>query len=66
MERSSLMLVPSLSPPNYEVSATGNLIEVRYLYAYKGGSLYQPTCLGIRKDLEEKDAIIAQLKYKAE
>lgn len=53
-------------PPNYEVPATGDLIEVRYLYAYKGGSLYQPTYLGIRKDLEEKDAEISQLEYKAE
>lgn len=53
-------------PPNHEVPATGDLIEVRYLYAYKGGSLYQPTYLGIRKDLEEKDAVISQLEYKAE
>lgn len=53
-------------PPNHEVPSTGELVEVRYLYAYKGGSLYQPTYLGVRKDLEDADASITQLEYKSE
>ena len=53
-------------PPNFEVPSVGELVEVRYLYAYKGGSLYQPTYLGVRTDLDDADASIAQLEYKAE
>jgi bifunctional non-homologous end joining protein LigD len=39
-------------PPNHEVPKKGDLVEVRYLYAYKGGSLYQPTYLGVRDDVD--------------
>lgn len=52
-------------PPNKDVPDIGDLIEVRYLYAYKGGSVYQPTYLGKRDDLYLEDAIVSQLIYKA-
>jgi bifunctional non-homologous end joining protein LigD len=52
-------------PPNHNVPNAGELVEVRYLYAYRGGSLYQPTYLGVRKDLDENEAVISQLEYKA-
>ena len=51
---------------NKEIPKERDIIEVRYLYAYKGGSLYQPTFLMIRTDLDEKDCVITQLKYKPE
>ena len=53
-------------PPNKEMPPLHAYIEVRYLYAYKGGSLYQPTYLGVRNDVGIKDCPIAQLKYKRE
>ncbi len=53
-------------PPNKALPAAGTLVEIRYLYAYKGGSLYQATYLGERDDLEVGDCILGQLKYKAE
>lgn len=53
-------------PPNVEIPETNDIIEVRYLYAYKGGSLYQPTYLGKRTDADEQDCMISQLKYKVE
>jgi bifunctional non-homologous end joining protein LigD len=53
-------------PPNKEIPAVGQLVEVRYLYAYKGGSLYQPTYLQERTDLDDEDASIDQLEYKQE
>ena len=53
-------------PVNKTVPTLGKIIEVRYLYAFKGGSLYQPVFLHVRTDLEEKDCVIGQLKYKAE
>lgn len=51
-------------PPNKEIPTLNSIVEVRYLYAYEGGSLYQPTYLGPRDDLRVEDCGIAQLKYK--
>ncbi len=51
-------------PPNHDVPDVGQLVEVRYLYAYpNGGSLYQPTYLGVRTDKDSPDTKL-QLKYK--
>lgn len=51
---------------NKEVPKEREIIEVRYLYAYKEGSLYQPTFLRTRTDVDEKDCLLSQLKYKKE
>jgi bifunctional non-homologous end joining protein LigD len=51
-------------PPNKEIPAVDSIIEVRYLYAYKGGNLYQPTYIGVRDDIRFEDCLISQLKYK--
>ena len=53
-------------PANQPIPKVGDIVEIRYLYAYKGGSLYQPVLLGVRDDLEPQDCTIDQLKYKAE
>ena len=53
-------------PPNKEVPKIGDYAEVRYLYAYKGGSLFQPTFLFSRSDADDSDSIIEQLEYKKE
>ena len=53
-------------PANHPIPQPGQLAEVRYLYAFReSGSLYQPTYLGIRDDLEESAAVVAQLKFKS-
>jgi bifunctional non-homologous end joining protein LigD len=52
-------------PPNAVVPTVNTIIEVRYLYAYQNGSLYQPTYLGIRSDLSHDDCVLEQLKYKS-
>lgn len=51
--------------PNFEVPEVNQIIEVRYLYAYKGGSIYQPTYLGVRDDIDQDACTLNQLKYKA-
>ncbi|WP_061254253.1 WGR domain-containing protein [Leptospira interrogans] len=51
-------------PVNFAIPKENDIIEVRYLYAYKGGSLYQPTYLGVRTDADENDCDLKQLKYK--
>jgi len=51
-------------PANKEIPTLNALVEVRYLYAYPNGSLYQPTYLGVRDDISAADCAITQLKYK--
>jgi bifunctional non-homologous end joining protein LigD len=51
-------------PPNKEIPEIGCVVEVRMLYYNKGGSIYQPTYLGLRDDTEPKECIISQLKCK--
>ncbi len=52
--------------PNFEVPNTGDLVEVRYLYAYKGGAIFQPVYLGKRTDSDLTDATISQIVYKGD
>lgn len=54
-------------PPNKLVPGKGQVVEVRYLYVTGvGGSLYQPTYLGVRDDLRTADCTEERqrLKYK--
>ena len=52
-------------PANYEIPEMGAIVEVRYLYAYPGGSLYQPIYQGERDDIGQDACTLSQLKYKA-
>lgn len=51
-------------PPNYAMPAAGAIVEVQYLYAYPGGSLYQPVYHGERDDIDVSACSMDQLKYK--
>ena len=53
-------------PPNQLIPATGSVVEVRYLYAHRGGALYQPLLLRVRGDLPREDCRLTQLKFKGE
>jgi len=53
-------------PSNKEVPSKGDLVEVRYLYAFKGGAIFQSTYKEKRNDSDLTDATTKQLKYKAE
>ena len=53
-------------PPNKEIPNVGDLVEVRYLYAYKDGAVYQPTYIWKREDSDLTDATIDQIIYKPE
>jgi len=50
-------------PPNYDMPAEGDMVEIKYLYAYREGSLYQPQYKGVRLDKTSPDTI-ESLKYK--
>lgn len=49
-----------------ELPSVGSHVEIRYLYAVPGGSLYQPTYLGPRDDTDDSDCQMKQVKYKSE
>ena len=51
-------------PPNHPMPPVASVIEVRYLYAYPGGSLYQPTYLGRRDDIDVDECRDTQLRFK--
>jgi bifunctional non-homologous end joining protein LigD len=48
-------------PPSSDVPAIGDLIEVQYLYAFVGGSLFQPVYLGKRNDLDRGECTLNQI-----
>ena len=52
-------------PVNFEVPEVGEVIDIRYLYAYKeSNALYQPVYLGTRQDVTQHECVLSQLKYK--
>ena len=52
-------------PPNHAVPHVGQVIEVRYLYAFKeSGRVYQPVYLGVRSDVSPTECVTGQLKFK--
>ena len=54
-------------PPNHGIPNPGDVVECRYLYAFKeSGSIYQPVFLGEREDVRHMECLTTQLKYKAE
>jgi bifunctional non-homologous end joining protein LigD len=54
-------------PPNHEIPKTGQVVECRFLYAFReSGCIYQPVYLGSREDITAEECTTSQLKYKAE
>ena len=53
-------------PPNQAIPDVGAVIEARYLYGFReSGSVYQPTYLGVREDIDPAQCTVGQLKYRA-
>lgn len=52
-------------PSDQKIPSTNAVVEVRYLYAFEEGSVYQPVLLGERDDIELTECVVSQLKYKA-
>lgn len=52
-------------PANAPIPSVGELIEVRYLYMFLGGSLYQPVYLSTRNDVDSEECSLSQvLRFK--
>lgn len=52
-------------PAGKTLPSAGEVIETRYLYAYPGGSLFQPVFLSRRDDLAAAECKLSQLKFRA-
>lgn len=44
----------------------GSIVEIKYLYAYRGGCLIQPSFKEIRDDVTIEECTLSQLKFKSE
>ena len=54
-------------PANHKIPAAGQVVEIRYLYAFKeSGVLFQPVYLGPREDVDADECTTAQRKFKPE
>ena len=53
-------------PPNKSTPPIGALVDVQYLYAYQGGSLFQPVYLRERDDVTRGECTLSRLHFKAE
>jgi bifunctional non-homologous end joining protein LigD len=51
---------------NQDLPNPGEIVEVKYLYYYPGGSLFQPVLLGVRDDIQPDDCKLSKLKAKRE
>jgi len=52
-------------PPNHDIPAIGQVVEIRYLYVTgPGGSLYQPVYLGVRDDVRAEDCTVERQRLK--
>jgi bifunctional non-homologous end joining protein LigD len=52
-------------PPDHDIPAPGDTVEVRYLYAFEqSGCIYQPVYRGKRDDIVPTDCHVRQLKFK--
>ena len=52
-------------PANRPIPNPGDILEVKYLYAYRGGSIFQPVYQGARDDIRAEECQMSQLKFKA-
>ena len=54
-------------PANHKIPQAGQVVEIRYLYAFKeSGVLFQPVYLGVRDDVDDTECLTIQLKFKPE
>lgn len=51
-------------PPNKDLPSIGDVVEVRYLYCYRGGCIFQPFYKDKRNDVDVEECLMSQLKYK--
>jgi bifunctional non-homologous end joining protein LigD len=53
-------------PPNHDMPKVGEVVEIQYLHAFKGGAIYQPVYFGKRDDVDAHECLIKQIVFKPE
>lgn len=51
-------------PPNKTVPEIGSVVEVKYLYCYLGGCIFQPVYKEQRTDVDLNECVMSQIVYK--
>jgi bifunctional non-homologous end joining protein LigD len=64
MDKDKIIPIGNVTMNGHKIPLVNSIIEVKYLYFFPGGSLYQPSFLNVRDDLDKNDCILKQLKYK--
>jgi bifunctional non-homologous end joining protein LigD len=65
MDGDKLIPVGNLTMIGHEKPSINSIIEVKALYFFPGGSLYQPRFIGVRDDVLKEDCQLSKLKCKA-
>lgn len=52
-------------PENTPMPDIGDFVEIRYLYCYEGGKLFQTTFLNVRDDQDRSDCHMKEIKFKS-
>lgn len=52
-------------PANRDIPADDSLVDVKYLYAFEGGDIFQPTFKGVRDDVAREEALLSRLVFKS-
>lgn len=66
LDGSKMLLGNCTIPTGRDIPKAGAIVEIRYLYVLRGGSLYQPVFLGVRDDVDPSECTESQIKYKDE
>ncbi len=65
LDRRLVMAGCATVPPNHGIPQVGQVVECRYLYAFReSGCIYQPVYLGIRDDVAPEACTVDQLAWK--
>ena len=65
MDGDKLVPVGNVTMIGHEKSPIGSICEVKYLYFFPGGSLFQPRYADLRDDMDKADCQLSKLKCKA-
>jgi bifunctional non-homologous end joining protein LigD len=52
-------------PVNKDIPKIGSVVEIKYLYCFKNGCIFQPVFKEIRTDVDIEECLMSQLVYKA-
>jgi ATP-dependent DNA ligase len=64
VEHGQIVPIGNVTMIGHDKPPVGTVVEVKYLYANRGGCLYQPSFIGPRDDTDVADCKIEKIKFK--